>query len=45
MTALMLYHDRYDSTGPLGSAAPDVVLLHGWGLHTIVWDPVVPFLL
>ena len=27
MTALMLYHDRYDSTGPLGSAAPDVVLL------------------
>jgi pimeloyl-[acyl-carrier protein] methyl ester esterase len=45
MTALMLYHDSYDSTGPLGSAAPDLVLLHGWGLHTIVWDPVVPFLL
>ncbi|MEO6699052.1 MAG: alpha/beta fold hydrolase, partial [Paraperlucidibaca sp.] len=45
MSALMLYHDTYDSTGPLGSAAPDLVLLHGWGLHCIVWDPLVPFLL
>lgn len=45
MSALMLYHDTYDSTGPLGSAAPELVLLHGWGLHCIVWDPLVPFLL
>ncbi|REH40499.1 pimeloyl-[acyl-carrier protein] methyl ester esterase [Paraperlucidibaca baekdonensis] len=45
MPALMLYHDTYHSTGPLGSAAPDLVLLHGWGLHSIVFDPIVPFLL
>ena len=45
MPALMLYHDTYHSTGPLGSTAPDLVLLHGWGLHSIVFDPIVPFLL
>jgi len=45
MTALMLYHDTYACTGPAGADAPDLVLLHGWGLHSVVWDPIVPDLL
>lgn len=45
MTALMLYHDTYACTGPAGADAPELVLLHGWGLHALVWDPVVPALL
>lgn len=45
MTALVLYHDTYACTGPAGGAAPDLVLLHGWGLHSVVWDPIVPALL
>lgn len=28
-----------------GDAAPDLVLLHGWGLHSLVWDEVMPALL
>lgn len=45
MSALVLYHDTYACTGPAGAAAPELVLLHGWGLHSLVWDPVVPALL
>lgn len=45
MTALVLYHDTYASTGPAGDAAQDLVLLHGWGMHSVVWDPIVPALL
>ena len=45
MTALVLYHDTYACTGPAGDAAPGLVLLHGWGLHSVVWDPIVPALL
>lgn len=45
MSALMLYHDTYACTGPAGANAPELVLLHGWGLHSVVWDPVVPALL
>ncbi|MEL0027915.1 MAG: pimeloyl-ACP methyl ester esterase BioH [Perlucidibaca sp.] len=45
MSALMLYHDTYACTGPAGADAPALVLLHGWGLHSVVWDPVVPALL
>lgn len=45
MSSLVLYHDTYACTGPAAAAAPDLVLLHGWGLHSVVWDPVVPALL
>lgn len=45
MTALVLFHNTYRSTGPLAEAAPDLVLLHGWGLHSIVWDDIMPGLL
>lgn len=45
MSALVLYHDTYACTGAAGEHAPDLVLLHGWGLHSVVWDPVVPALL
>ena len=45
MSALMLYHDTYGCTGGAGASAPELVLLHGWGLHSVVWDPVVPALL
>lgn len=50
MSALMLYHDTYACTreactGAAGANAPELVLLHGWGLHSVVWDPVVPALL
>ena len=45
MTALVLYHDTYACTGSAGATAPDLVLLHGWGMHSVVWDPIVPALL
>lgn len=45
MSSLVLYHDTYACTGSAGAAAPELVLLHGWGLHSVVWDPVVPALL
>lgn len=45
MSSLVLYHDTYACTGAAGAGAPDLVLLHGWGLHSVVWDPVVPALL
>lgn len=42
--ALMLYHDRFQCTGNVENP-PDLVLLHGWGLHSLVWDSVMPALL
>lgn len=45
MTSLVLFHNTYRCTGPQGEAAADLVLLHGWGLHSIVWDDVMPSLL
>ncbi len=45
MSGLTLYYDTYACTGAAGAQAPDLVLLHGWGLHSVVWDPVVPALL
>ena len=45
MTSLVLFHNTYRSTGPLADAAPDLVMLHGWGLHSIVWDDIMPGLL
>lgn len=43
MPALAPFHNTYRSTRevPLG----ELVLLHGWGLHSIVWDDIMPGLL
>ena len=45
MTSLVLFHNTYRCTGPHGDKAADLVLLHGWGLHSIVWDDIMPGLL
>lgn len=45
MAALKPFHNTYRCTGNAGDDAPDLVLLHGWGLHSIVWDDVMPALL
>lgn len=42
--ALQLYHDIYKSESPLDNP-PEIVLVHGWGLHSLVWDDVIPGLL
>lgn len=43
MSALVPFHNTYRSTRetPVG----ELVLLHGWGLHSIVWDDIMPGLL
>lgn len=40
---LVPYHDTYRSTatGPV----PALVLVHGWGMHSTVWDALMPALL
>ncbi len=47
--ALTLYHDTYAQTPGAHTDAQenpaDLVLLHGWGLHSLVWDAVMPALL
>lgn len=45
MAALKPFHNTYRCTGTAGDNAQDLVLLHGWGLHSIVWDDVMPALL
>lgn len=45
MTALVPFHNVYRSTAADPDAVDDLVLLHGWGLHSIVWDDVMPGLL
>ncbi|MFN3712465.1 MAG: pimeloyl-ACP methyl ester esterase BioH [Alcanivoracaceae bacterium] len=45
MSSLVLFHNTYRCTGQAGDDADDLVLLHGWGLHSIVWDDVMPDLL
>ena len=44
MTVLVPYHDHYPSTEG-GAESPHLVLLHGWGLNSLVWDALVPQLL
>ncbi len=39
-----LSYTGYACHGPEGARAPDLVLLHGWGLHSRVWDGVLPHL-
>jgi pimeloyl-[acyl-carrier protein] methyl ester esterase len=45
MTSLTLFHNTYRCTGPQADRAADLVLLHGWGLHSLVWDDIMPGLL
>lgn len=45
MPELIPFHNVYRPTGVPMEQAPDLVLLHGWGLHSIVWDDVMPGLL
>lgn len=42
--ALTLYHDTFACTGEQQQAR-DLVLLHGWGMHSLIWDNVIPSLL
>ncbi len=45
MSKLTLFHNVYRATEVSDDQAQDLVLLHGWGLHSIVWDEVMPELL
>lgn len=42
--ALTLYHDRYRCTGN-NDNPPELIVVHGWGMHSLVWDDVMPALL
>lgn len=42
--ALTLYHDQFACTGTQENPQ-DLLLIHGWGLHSLVWDSVIPELL
>ncbi len=44
MTNLTLYHDIFQSTLD-NPNPPEMILIHGWGLHSLVWDDVMPGLL
>ena len=41
--ALTLYHDSYQTTDSQ-TALGHIVLLHGWGMHSLVWDELIPAL-
>lgn len=42
--ALTLYYDTYRCTG--NSEQPnELILIHGWGMHSAVWDTIMPGLL
>lgn len=45
MSKLTPFYNTYRCTGAAADDADDLVLLHGWGLHSIVWDDVMPALL
>ncbi|HLR16268.1 MAG TPA: pimeloyl-ACP methyl ester esterase BioH [Alcanivoracaceae bacterium] len=40
---LLPFYNTYQSTA--AGAVPELVLLHGWGLHSIAWDDIMPALL
>lgn len=42
--ALTLYHDRFRCTGNVENP-PEMIVIHGWGMHSLVWDDVMPALL
>ena len=39
---LTLYHDSYSNTD---TPIADVVLIHGWGMNSLIWDLMIPELL
>lgn len=43
--SLGLYFDEYVCTTPDQVEAIPLVLLHGWGMHSLVWDHIMPGLL
>ena len=45
MPKLIPFHNTYKATGVDDAEAQDIVLIHGWGLHAIVFDDIVPALL
>jgi len=45
MPKLIPFHNTYKATGVNDGEAQDIVLIHGWGLHAIVFDDIVPALL
>lgn len=45
MPKLIPFHNTYKATGVNDDEAQDIVLIHGWGLHAIVFDDIVPALL
>ena len=45
MPRLIPFHNTYKATGVSDDQAQDIVLIHGWGLHAIVFDDIVPALL
>ncbi|EKF76090.1 biotin biosynthesis protein bioH [Alcanivorax hongdengensis A-11-3] len=45
MPKLIPFHNTYKATGVDDAQAEDIVLIHGWGLHAIVFDDIVPALL
>ncbi|MDY7026082.1 MAG: pimeloyl-ACP methyl ester esterase BioH [Pseudomonadota bacterium] len=42
---LTCFHNTYRSQATPENFRGDLVLLHGWGLHSIVWDSLIPELL
>lgn len=45
MPKMIPFHNTYKATGVNDDEAQDIVLIHGWGLHAIVFDDIVPALL
>ncbi len=44
-TALLPYYDTFACTGQNQDNPSDLVLIHGWGMHSAVWDELIPPLL
>lgn len=42
---MQLYHDIFKPTECAEDVAQDIVLLHGWGMNSLVWDDIIPGLL
>jgi len=46
--SLTLYHDTYQHTGQYtgaGNSRGTIVLIHGWGMNSLVWDELIPLLI
>jgi pimeloyl-[acyl-carrier protein] methyl ester esterase len=41
--SLAIYHDTYKCEGE--SSRGDIVLVHGWGMNSLVWDDLIPLLI